>query len=379
MKGIYPLVSCIALFFCSCEKNNDSSFKKKIIGEWTFVKAEILHKKETSNEEISTFSFNGKYKKGYIFYDNNVCEDKLGYFKKLKNRLSVFLGTETSYQLIKDSLKIFDLSGNVWLGYKIFQLNSDTLTLLKKDSTLMKFVKCKYILDSKENYDKIIVSSSGCYGTCPISDISIDKQGLVLFNGWSSTTSLGMYTSEISPKEYLKLERNFKKAAIDELAANYVASWTDDEAITITFIKDNKIYKTISDYGRQSPTEFYWAYMPVRYVYQQLKLIPLLTNDNIPPFREVNFKIAQEICHLSESESFYLRNEISEGKEVQRKIEPKYVIEYMNDDDEIKLIKTDGRFYMFDKDYGNRVLDIGYNFVERNGLGIRFIKRTEYD
>ncbi|MRX68715.1 hypothetical protein GJU42_12135 [Flavobacterium resistens] len=42
----------------------------------------------------------------------------------------------------------------------------------------------------------------------------------------------------------------------------YIASHTDDETISVTFIKNNKIIKTIEDYGQEAPTEFQWAYIP---------------------------------------------------------------------------------------------------------------------
>jgi hypothetical protein len=66
------------------------------------------------------------------------------------------------------------------------------------------------------------------------------------------------------------------------LNESYEANHTDDERIIVSFIKNNKIIRTVSDYGHEAPEEFIWAYQPLRYLYQQVKLEKLeeQVNDN---------------------------------------------------------------------------------------------------
>jgi hypothetical protein len=45
---------------------------------------------------------------------------------------------------------------------KIVSITEDTLTVQVRDSVFSKFVRAKYKIDPNENYDKIIVSTSGC-------------------------------------------------------------------------------------------------------------------------------------------------------------------------------------------------------------------------
>jgi len=353
-----------------------------ILGEWKVVKVIDIKKTKDPNEPppppiLYKIEYNG-----YIFKQNHVCEDKLSYCKfvdKTDKYASgiLYLGKTTQFKIENDSLKIFSLSSNMWKSKKIFSLTPDTLILLNSDSTLVKYVKPVYHVNEKLSFDKIIVSSSGCFGSCSIGDIMIEKSGKVYYYGVKFNTINGYYTSNIPSSKYQEIEYDFKKSNIDTLATWYHASRTDDEEISVTFIKDGRIYKTISDYGHESPPDFFWAYWPVRFLYQQLKLAKIQKDINGYKNRFVAFENKQAICKLSDSESFYLNNLLLfHSKTTQEKFESKYKIQYWQNDTE-QTIYTDGRFFRIKNKNQSITLDLGYNFLEKNDLIKKFIPKPK--
>jgi hypothetical protein len=367
------------LFLASCKTEKEEKFKKLICGEWTIVKVE--GKKKFSDNEVPPPLHNGKQNTGYIFYFNNICEDKRGYFKKTEgeshwDRITIYLGTKTKYKIVGDSLKIQNLVDNSWRCTKIRSITTDTLTLEENDTVLIKYVKANYKINEALTFDQIIVSSSECYGACPISDISIDKQGNVIFSGQSYTTKKGLFSAKINQSNYYTIERDFKKSDIDKLKEDYPGNWTDDQTITVTFIKNHKIYKTIRDYGNQSPSEFYWAYTPIRFMYQKLDLKPLTVNTKEEfSIRYIYFENKTEICSLTKSESFFLATELYKSIEVQHNFEKKYTIEYKDNDDRERKILTDGQYYQLELNGKKIIFDLGYNFLKRNNLYRKFKKK----
>ncbi|MFD1601901.1 DUF6438 domain-containing protein [Flavobacterium artemisiae] len=382
MKQKITLLLITIFILSSCERNSDKQFSKDILGEWTYIKTEDQRKplKNKNYNYPPPAPYYGRYIPGYIFSENNICENKTGYFHRIesdqrKDRKIIFLGTKTKYKIENDSLKILDLLTKTWESQKIHSIIGDTLTTTTGDSLFAKYARAKHKINPNENYDKIIVSSSGCYGSCPISDISIDNKGNIFFYGQDYTSKIGIYTSKITKNEFQQIQTNFKKAGIINLENNYEANHSDDEAITMTFVKNNKIVKTISDYGRKSPATLIWAYTPVRFLYQHIKLVPYRTEEPILSIFGAGFTKGNQICDLSKSESFYLFTEIYKGKETTQKFENKYQIIFWNSANKKETIYTDGRYFKC----RDKIVDIGYNFLTQNNLTENFRPKIKYD
>lgn len=379
------LVLYIVLFFIlySCHTNNDKKLEKDIIGEWIYIKTQSIKKPQKLKDSKIPPPPPPPFAKqiiGYIFLENNVCENKSGYFKTTEakewdDRKTYFLGTNTKYKIENDSLKIFDLGSKTWENQKIESIIGDTLTTKVDDSIFAKYARTKYKINPNENYDQIIVSSSGCFGSCPILNISIENNGNILYYGQDYNTQNGFFKSKITKAQYEEIQTRFKKADIMNLKNQYVANWTDDQTVTITFIKNNKIVKSVSDYGRQSPEALIWAYIPARYLYQQIKLTPLKTENLLFPIWRISFKKGNQICDLTKSESYYLFVEIFKGKETTDSFEHKYYIEFWDDQDKKEIVNTDGRYFKFK----NKTIDIGYNFIISNNLITKFRLKDKYD
>jgi len=373
-------------FLTSCKTDRVKEFRKSICGEWIFVSVGSDNKK--INDEFKPgkrgidspldIPYHNYYRTGYIFYSNNLCEDKFGYSDgKVGENL---LRTDTKYKVENDSLKILDLTNSVWKRMKIRNITSDTLTLDVNDSTFLVYIKCNYKVDKTITFNQIVVSTSPCFGSCSIGSTSIDNQGNFIFYGQGYTEKEGLYVSKINKELYKRIEQNFKKADIDTLYERYAVDFTDAQTITVTFIKDNKIYKTISDYGHKAPRELYWAYTPVSLLYQKLNLKPFVTNEHSEfPMSYTCFEDKGKICCLEKSESFYLFTEICKSKEVRANFEKKYVIEYWVTENNKKRIFTDGRYYQLEQKDKTIVFDLGYNFLTRNNLFKKFRTKTEND
>ena len=160
------ILTFLTLF--SCRSKHDQTLEKSIIGEWTFTKIEDKRNRNQNDKSLPPPPF-GNMINGYIFSDSGQCENKIGYFKRIEgnvgeDRKTLFLGNTTKYKIEDDSLKIYDLARNIWKNTKIHSVISDTLTLQTGDSIFAKYSKVAYKIDKNESYDKIIVSSSGCFG-----------------------------------------------------------------------------------------------------------------------------------------------------------------------------------------------------------------------
>ncbi|SHM10139.1 DUF6438 domain-containing protein [Flavobacterium saccharophilum] len=371
----------ISFFFLISCKKNTKDYDTKIIGDWQLIENQKMQYDEQGHPlPPPPLWYLGNLKPGYSFKENDIYDNKLGFYKRIKKTkthgsYNFFLGNKSKYKIKNDSLKLFDLSSNTWDSYKISSITSDTLTILGSDAKPTQFLKKKYVIDNTANFDNVIISSSGCYGNCPVSSVLINKNGSIIYNGLFYTYPKGLYQSSFNPKLFTKIETDFQKTNWKKLNDRYIASHTDDETITITFIKNNKIIKTITDYGNESPTEFCWTYTPLRFFYQKLKLRKINHNRNYLNFRDITFEAKDQECALTDSESFYLMTFLLNAKENVFNFEKKYTIKYWSND-VYKYIFSDGQYFQFRLENGKQItLDLGYNFLEKNDLMQRFVKK----
>lgn len=193
-----------------------------------------------SAADFKPFQILGQLEHGFSFDSNGIADVKRGYYKVLpaKERRGwrhIFLGTKTKYNVEGDSLKIFNLSDSTWWGLKIVKLTKDTLLFHYKPNVNWTFVRKEYQLDSVLTFDRIAVSSSGCYGgICQISNTIVSSDGEVVFFGEGYTTKTGYFTGAVPKKHYQELEDNFRKADIENLPNKYDSFYTDGESLTVT-------------------------------------------------------------------------------------------------------------------------------------------------
>ena len=383
----------IYLFFiplilgCEIEKKNT---KNNLIGEWSKIE------KVEYNDYSPPPGFNRPFGIGFT-------EDKIELFNGFRRydqdsvtgkRQLNYKGTFTDYKVKNDSIFILNPFNKNWdFKWRIKEQLTDTLILTRNDTT---FIKLKRINDKKSNsFDQIIFSSSGCYGSCPIIDISINNKNKIYFQGEGYVKPLGFYESIIDSIKTDYIFSKFAKANIDSLKSDYAVGHTDDESITTTFVKNGKIIKTIHDYGKAGPKELIWAYVHIQNLYTQVELDSLANDEPFyPKLHYYTFEKDSQILRLEKSESFFLWTEIKDSKIVNTKFNSKYNIgfrgnyTYWGADPnekrkhkyELDKIESDGKLFKFSfKDQESITYDLGYNFIKRNFKEFDFKKKTKYD
>jgi hypothetical protein len=369
MKFITTLILIFILVSCKQKSTND--YENKIIGEWKYVKELVKPNKNGNFIPLPPFV---NQEVGYEFNSDGKFDYKLGFYKYIKGdenhqSQNIYLGNTSNYKIEDDSLKLYDLSSKKWGSYKIASIKFDTLKIINSEGKI----------DKSKSFDKIIISSTGCFGRCPVTDIEIDKSGDVIFKGGYCSSIKGNFKSKISKELFSKINLSFLKSNWTNLENEYNSNWTDDETVYVTFVKNGKIIKTIEDYGRKAPTEFIWAYTPIRFLQQNIKLEIIVIDTTLFDFNYIGFKKKDLVCNLTKSESFYLKNLLSKSSITEKSFVEKYIMEYWSNDIKKKII-TDGRYYKIEKNNGEFIIfDLKYNFLEQNNLAQRFRKVTEYD
>lgn len=172
MKKLVTILS-IALLLFGCKRRNNADNYKNIIGEWN-----ISQFKPESHPRGITY---------LKFYQDKTVD--IG---------GPTILTKYFYRIKEDSLMIFNIGENKPTGVKIVKLTKDSLVLNNGENDLGVFTKVNYNSDKMNGIDKIVLSSSGCFGSCPSLNIIVNSDGSVVFSGEGYTSKIGFYTARIS-------------------------------------------------------------------------------------------------------------------------------------------------------------------------------------
>lgn len=381
MTKIKFIIFFFSFLVFSCNKKNEK-IEDKLIGEWSKIESKL--------DSDRPFLF-------YRPFGIGFTEHKIEFFNGFKaydqdtitrKRTLNYKGTFTDYKVKDDSIFILNPFIGDWeFKWKIKEQLTDTLILAKNDTTFIKLQRLKNKPDI--NFDQIIFSSSGCFGSCPVINISIDKKNIIYFQGEANVNPLGFYKSNIDSLKTKYIFSKFGKANINNLLDGYMVGHTDDQTIITTFIKNGQIVKTIDDYGKEGPKELLWAYVPLENLYTEIKLDSFKNNEQQHlKIHYLNFENSKYFLPIEKSESFFLALEINKSKIVTEKFNSLYSITYSQSRQkenenryyEIDKIETDGRFFKFDyKDHESVTYDLGYNFVERNFKESDFLEHWNYN
>ncbi|MBK8398310.1 MAG: hypothetical protein IPL26_24100 [Leptospiraceae bacterium] len=265
------------------------------------------------------------------------------------------------------------------------------MVLKSEQGKIVKYKKLHPNKNPNPDFEKIIFSSSDCYGTCPIMDIIVSANGDVVFYGERFNLTQGIYSGKVSSKKYKEILDEFRYFDIQK-SQRYSANGTDQQTVAITFIRNNKIYKTTHEYGRVAPSELKWGYTILQSLYQKMKLrdISLYSLPIYNQLKRFGIRKGDKINYLEKSESFYLWDLLRKGKITKENFTPIYILDYEKESywqeegeyafnsriEEVKTIKlceTDGRFFkfsFFNKD--SVTIDIGFNFFKDFNLEEQF-------
>lgn len=363
MKAIFSFLLLIPLL-SGCSESHEAK-KARLTGTWGIV--------ETPGEEYYDL-MNGDGPFGLTIYKDSI-EFLNGFVRVIKSSANSKYQFEYTnnlfpYRLQADSIFIADSSTISPFKWKIEKLLADTLKLADGDGRRIKMHRIIFRQYDSPDFDQIIFSRSGCYGPCPIYDLSIKTNGHLLYRGINFVSDIGIYSDSLDPAQTRDILSKFKRVDIANIPASYSAGYTDGETVSTTYLKDGKILKTISDYGREGPKELVWAYTAMEYLRPALE--PEGADSSFLPGLKFNFFEKDSTrLRLEDSESFLLWNQLRQSSVVNKEFTPEYLVSYgqwhKDKPIEIAQIDSDGRYFRFQIQGQQPITyDLGYDFIDRH-------------
>lgn len=382
----------LSLAWISCTEPPDY---RQLIGTWKLV---------ADSHPEDSYIFLSPSTIAIEFLDDSTVDLKQPHFAVkepveagLFNRRFHYLGTSAQYLIQDDSLTVLDTQDPVWsrkLG--VVRLSEDTLILQSAQGRQLTFRKQHYALDSAPALDEISLVSTNCYGPCPYIKTIIDSTGQVFLFVSEYGGLSGYFVGQVPDSVFSSIRLQFQKADIPHLKREYSANHTDDASIYISLVHRNTIVHSLYDYGNAGTAELVWAYTPLKYLYQSMKLEPL-DSTAIPAYIDqwsFWFEKEGKRIALTESETFLLVNYLRKGNQVVQEGTLPYTLGFVPpfsvsfsqggqgrpspSEGELTSITTDGRVYTVHLHAQKPVtIDIGFNFLERNSRRFFWPNRLE--
>lgn len=353
------------LLFCflSCKKNTVNP--ELLLGDWEFVTPKTIYEND-SLLSTTYVSSDFRFEKDSIFKLND------GFFQRgEKNNEYKYLGQKSKYYVENDSLFILNTITNDYLAQKISHLSKDTLALYDKDDKMtFYYTKRKAEIPSKINLSQITLSLGPCFGTCPISSISVDNNGNVVYFGESNTQYNGLFKGKINKEIFEEIVSELNNIRFTELKNEYSVDVSDLSDISVTFINNKKIIKTIYAYGHTEPRQLKSILNRIKYLYQDMNLKEI----------EYEFPILNPVFdnyHFQNSEVFYLQSLLLNSTKTEIQFRPKYrqtaslilpeEFDYENYEQMKRNVITNGRYFKLEDKYHQfSTFDIGFDFFKNN-------------
>ncbi|MFC6096127.1 DUF6438 domain-containing protein [Flavobacterium qiangtangense] len=384
MKNLLiPLLVVFTLISCNqnLKLENNNPLNDSLIGDW-----EPLPFTPNDSSEFIIVPPVG------ISYGYSFSKDSIDFFTGLfdfkrdtspRGKTVKYLGNFKHYKLDKNKLFIKNSENGKWQEFwTIKEIKNDTLFIVEEDGNSNKLKRIKH-KDSFGDFDKIIYSSTGCYGTCPILNVSLDRDGNVLFYGEAYVKSIGFYKGKVEQKYTAFIFKKFEKANVKSLKSHYSEAITDSQTITTTFLKEGKIIESIFDHARQAPKELLWAYVPIANIFDSHKLLKVTEKEELPKVKLLDFSLGEKKLQLLESEGFYLWTELWKSAKTETKFKETYNLSFenyrqKNEANQTIKITSDGRYFKFKSIEKTTTYDLGYNFIEKNFKKSDIKKVEEY-
>jgi TonB family protein len=106
---------------------------------------------------------------------------------------------------------------------------------------------------SVDRGDFVKLSRSGCFGTCPVYEVTVSENGDVTWKGFGFVVSTGEKHSHVNPQAARALIQKFLEPEFWALCGGYSASVTDS-ATTAIEVHIGGRSKTVSNYADSAPT-----------------------------------------------------------------------------------------------------------------------------
>jgi len=121
----------------------------------------------------------------------------------------------------------------------------------KIDTLILKFGDFVEFNSKTDNLKikEIKLKTSGCFGRCPIFEITVLSDRSATYNAIKFNDRQGLFKAKIDSISFYKLLKTINYIKLLSLKDYYSVDWTDDETVDIEVLYDNGRLKRISDYG----------------------------------------------------------------------------------------------------------------------------------
>jgi hypothetical protein len=129
--------------------------------------------------------------------------------------------------------------------------DGSSIVKLKFDSLVFKFNDLIEYNATPDNFEieELTVSTTGCFGACPVFELTIKRDRTVAFHAIQNNKVSGKFTGTIDKKTITALNETVNYIKLKSLKKLYKVNWTDDQTIVLKIKLTNGITKQINDYG----------------------------------------------------------------------------------------------------------------------------------
>ena len=106
-------------------------------------------------------------------------------------------------------------------------------------------------------YDSISLRREPCYGTCPMYEATLYKDGRARYHGERFVERLGDFTGEVMVQDYARLGYLLDRFGFMTLPDSFSIHATDLPGATLTAHRSPGGIKSVSDYGYVGPVELW--------------------------------------------------------------------------------------------------------------------------
>jgi hypothetical protein len=98
---------------------------------------------------------------------------------------------------------------------------------------------------------EVTLSTGACYGSCPIFDLHLSRNGAATYRATEYNERKGLFTAKIDAQTIKEIWSMLNYLDFPQLEEQYEVSVSDEPTCTLTIIYANGRVKTIVDYGEQ--------------------------------------------------------------------------------------------------------------------------------
>lgn len=288
----FALLSLLVIAICSCNssksnKKPENPIKKNIIGEWDFI---------NPNGENSTAQIFNKTR--FVFLNDSIYEDANGFYEKINDTIKLRAAMRT-YKIENDQFLDYIEETSSWDAGKIVKCDKDSLSM-ETAGQLFHFTRANDGKHEAFDFDEVVLNTYPNFGMggdhIPMA-ISVNKNGNVFFQKRSENTDkikFDFYKSTANKALIENIQRKVNRANINSLKKSYRKD-AGAYYIIISFFKNGKVKKSITDMGFSSTKELFWLYHYLGSFSELLDLEKVKREDFLPQFERLDYNTYEDI------------------------------------------------------------------------------------